>query len=448
MKSISVLLKENLTAIPFPLGDMLANIPYDYRPGLGKIYSDRKKNIEELDKASLENKKAFVLKKLQKLTEYAYRNIPFYKKYYTEQRFNPAQLKTFEDIQRIPIINKTLLQQWDIEDRSFKTPNRYVVNTGGSSGKPLSLYISPDSMGHEWAHMHTIWQKIGFKQSDLKVSFGGRADSKNFLSYDAVRHSYNFNIYQDLNKNKTIFIDIAKNRKVKYLHGYPSAIYELAVFCRQEQNNDLREALKSNLVGAFFGSEYPIPAWRTYIEETFGIASVSWYGHTERSILAYEKNEKYVYYPFLSYGYTESCKIDQKEHLIGTSYYNFSSPLIRYDTEDLIKPTSFEGDILRSFEIAEGRIGEFITDKDGKKIPLTGLIFGRHHKLFDKSKYIQVNQKEPGKATILYTPIDYEQKIEAEKYFDSRDIAITFDFKAVEKPVKTPAGKIRLLVKN
>lgn len=448
MKSLTILLKENLTNIPFPIGNLLAAVPYDYRPGLGKIYSERKKDIKRLSKKNTKEKDAFVLKRMQHLTEYAYQNIPFYKKYYNQQNFKPSQLKTFADIQHIPVINKNLLQQSDIEKRSVVIPNRYTVNTGGSSGKPLSLYITPDSMGHEWAHMHTIWSKLGFKQNDLKLVLGGRSSGEDFLSYDAVRHSYNFNIYWDLAKHKHKLTDLAKTRKLKYLHGYPSAAYELAIFCRQEENSDLREALKANLIGAFFSSEYPTDVWRIYIEETFDIKSISWYGHTERAILAYEKNEQFTYHPFLSYGYTEAINIEGKQHLIGTSYYNFASPLIRYDTEDVITPLKYEGNILSSFKIADGRIGEFILDRNNKKIPLTGLIFGRHHKLFDRSMHIQVSQREAGKATILYTPIKFEEKIDAIKYFDATDIEIEFQFKALEKPIKTISGKVKLLVKS
>lgn len=446
MKSISVFLKENLSSIPFPIGNLLSHIPYANRPGIGDIYSKRKSDINTLAESTSEEIKAFILKRFQTITFHAYFNVPFYKIHYDKQKFHPSQLKHFSDISLIPIITKSLLQQYDIEYRSAKIPNRYTVNTGGSSGKPLTLYISPDSMGHEWAHMHTIWSKLDFKPSDLKISFGGRSDDKNFMVYDAVRHSYNFNIYKNLKDYKKELMSVVNSKKVKFLHGYPSAIYELAIFCRKRENADLLHSLKSNLLGAFLGSEYPTPAWRSFIEETFEIDSVSWYGHTERAVLAYEKNEKYVYHPFLSYGYSEALSIDSKQHLIATSYYNCASPLIRYDTEDIIDPLSLEQGILRSFKVSEGRIGEFVLDRNYKKIPLTGLIFGRHHELFNVSKHIQVSQKTPGHATILYTPIDFNQQIDPENLFDATDIAIQFKFKATQQPIKTISGKVRLLV--
>src|SRR5690606_5365982 len=117
-------------------------------------------------------------------------------------------------------------------------------------------------------------------------------------------------------------IKILKNYQIKYLHGYPTSIYDFAIYCK-ENNPILTSLLRKSLLGAFLGSEYPHEKYRKVIEEVFGIETISWYGHTERSILAYEKSQKYTYEPFLSYGYTEVLKNANDEfELIGTGYYN------------------------------------------------------------------------------------------------------------------------------
>lgn len=446
MSSIAVFLKNNLATIPYPLGSLLAHLPYGIRPGIGSVYRQRSKEIRQVEKMNIEEKEAFVLMRMKYIVEFAYKKIPFYKKHYDENDFHPDQLKTFTDIHRIPVINKRILQQVSLEERSCHSPNAYQVNTGGSSGKPLSFYVSPDSMGHEWAHMHEIWRSIGFDISDLKVSFGGRSDNKHFLEYDAVRHSFNQNIYQSAEDNKDEIINVFRNRPIKYLHGYPSAIYEFAVFCRQPEHKELLSIVKKNLVGAFFGSEYPTPAWRSLIEQTFDIETVSWYGHTERAVLAYEKSEPFTYEPFLSYGYAETIEVDGKQQLTATAYHNLTSPLIRYNTEDVVEPIRWEGGVLTAFKITDGRIGEYITDANGKRIPLTGLIFGRHHQLFNYCSHIQVMQKKKGLATILYTPIQMDEGFVAENLFDTTDVEVKFTFQPLKSPIKTVSGKVKLLV--
>lgn len=52
--------------------------------------------------------------------------------------------------------------------------------------------------------------------------------------------------------------------------------------------------------------------------------------------------------------------------------------------------TNKTGAMIDEFAIKEGRSGDFIEDKHGKKIPLTALIFGRHNKAFDVADYIQI----------------------------------------------------------
>ena len=63
--------------------------------------------------------------------------------YYDKNSFNPSDLKSFNDIQRIPIINKSILLEYPIEQRSCQIKGAVKVNTGGSSGKTLAFYSDP-----------------------------------------------------------------------------------------------------------------------------------------------------------------------------------------------------------------------------------------------------------------------------------------------------------------
>src|SRR5690606_16817755 len=116
------------------------------------------------------------------------------------------------------------------------------------------------------------------------------------------------------------------------------------------------------------------------------------------------KDEYYKYFPFLSYGFSEAIQLNEKEdyYLVGTSYYNLASPLIRYNTGDLIEPF-FEDGFLINFKVSSGRNGEYIIDKGGNKIYLTALIFGRHHAIFDYVQHLQVKQEQKGQVTFFVT---------------------------------------------
>src|SRR5690606_14305422 len=130
--------------------------------------------------------------------------------------FHPNDLQSFGDLKRIPIISKAILQKWDLEKRSFAQKERYLVNTGGSSGTPFDFYIEPNSMGHEWAHMHNIWEKLGYKHSDLKLAFGGRSDLKKVVEYDVVRNHFAIDIYADYKLVAQELKRLLKKHKIKY----------------------------------------------------------------------------------------------------------------------------------------------------------------------------------------------------------------------------------------
>lgn len=442
---LAVFLKNNLKNIPVSIGKKINLIPYTKRPGIGTIYSSRKLDINEVSNFSVSEKQKFVLNRFISLLTFSYENIKFYKEFYDKNEFHPSQIKSFDDIQKIPIITKSILNEYNIEDRSFQRPGRYIVNTGGSSGNPFGFYIEPTSMGHEWAHMHSIWEKLGYKPADLKIVFGGRSDVKECVEYDVVRNHFAVDIYADYKKIAEKLKIILKKHPVKYLHGYPSSIYDFAVFC-EEHDQELRTLLSEQLIGAFLGSEYPHKHYRKKIESVFGIKTISWYGHTERAVLAYEKDKQFEYSPFLTYGFGEAIKNkDENFELISTSYYNFASPLIRYNTEDIIEEPIISNGILDCFKIIKGREGEFVVDKTGKKINLTGLIFGRHHEIFNYAKFIQVKQIREGIIEIHY--VSEISVFDAKKYFDAENL--NFDIKFVKKTeaTKSISGKISLLIK-
>lgn len=80
-----------------------------------------------------------------------------------------------------------------------------------------------------------------------------------------------------------------------------------------------------------------------------------------------------------------------------------------------------------------------------EKNPLTGLVFGRHHLIFNYVSHIQIYQKEKGRVLVLYKP-NVTLPNPVEELFDFSNVNITFDFLEVKNPIKTLSGKFKLLV--
>jgi phenylacetate-CoA ligase len=428
---------------PIIFRHMIGLIPKSINPFFEIKNSSRNSIVKDFDYWDTDRKQQFVFKAVKQNVEHAYAKIPFYHDYYDKNHFRPADLKSFGDIRTIPIINKKLLSEYPIHQRGFFIEGAVTNNTGGSSGHTLAFYTDKNVRKvNEAKHMIIIWEKIGYRNSDLKLVLNGQNRVENDVDFCVQTNSLRLDVYREFSKTTEKLKKIATNLPIRFLHGYPSIIYEFALFC-DGFDHELRDILRKSLKGAFLGSEYPHSKLRDKIENVFCIDTVNWYGHTEAAILAWEKREKFRYYPFQTYGFAE---ITDDGHLVGSSFYDKATPFIRYDTEDVISDAEIKDGFLISFGIKEGRSGEYVTDKNGKNISLTALIFGRHHKLFDYCSHIQVCQKEKGKAQVLFVPIEKGIELSPEKLFDSSNIEIEFSFRKLENPVRTKSGKLNLLI--
>lgn len=430
-------LKKALSKTPPVVGCSLSKVPFKYR--LGNAYTEHRKAAAE----SATRDQIFSM--VRNVALDAYETIPFYREFYTSKRFLPIDLCCFEDLSEIPIVRKSDLKEYDLSIRSKSGSKGILTNTGGTSGHPLALILDTGAYAREWGHMHTIWDRLEYKPSDMKLTLRGMNLGSKPIVYNFIHNEFQVNAYCDFDQVVCALRSLLKKYPIKYIHGYPSSIYE---FVRQLCLGypDVLGKLKSLIHGAFLGSEYPAPVYRDYIERELGIKTLSWYGHSEMAVLASERDERYLYYPFHSYGFTEAVSMDDGVHLIGTTIHNTVSPLIRYDTEDLIDPVSIKDGLLESFRVSKGRQGEFVLDKNGRRISLTALIFGRHHPLFGVADFVQVSQLTSGDMTIWVT--SNRTDVCWRKYFDSSDVSMDIRFEVVGSPFKTASGKVPLLVNN
>jgi len=428
--SLKHLLKKKVENISYPIGSKLALIPYSFR--LGNDYTMFKKLIESntID----ENK--YTINHFSKIFEYAKNSFAFYKEFYTNAGVFDLKIASLKDIEKIPVITKE-----DIRKHFNDFSGAMLLNTGGTSGEPFSFFVDKNAFAREWAHMHHIWRLKGYSYTDLKVTLRGKDLGDKNIIYNPVHNEFIVNTYKNAASFKDEIISLFKRRKIKYLHGYPSAIYNFLSELESVISKEEKEILKSNLKACFLGSEFPMPHIITYLESKWNLDYISWYGHSEMCILAYDEHKTNEYKPFNTYGYTEV--VDNR--LIGTSFHNFDMPLIRYDTGDIVEPTYADNGLLSCFKITQGRNGDYIIDKKNKQIPLTALIFGRHHEAFNFAQFIQVKQNKPGKVIFYITTSEIDRS-KINQSLNLKNIDIDFSIQTINKPFKTKAGKVKLKV--
>lgn len=428
------LLKNLTESIPYSIGKYLVKVPFSWR--LGKDYTYFKNLIEEYQHWNDDRQANYLIEHINAILDFAWNNIPFYRKFYQEHGISSYKINYLDQFEKFPILSK------DNARILSKSINGFMLlNTGGSSGIPFSFYVDKNAFAREWAHMHYIWNLAGYKVHDLKLTLRGKNIDR-YVKYNAVHNEFIINTYQKVNQNNNKIMKLFHDFIIKYVHGYPSAVYnffkELEI-CTSETE---KKIIKRNLRSCLLGSEFPAQYMKDYLLDKWNLNSISWYGHSEMCVLAYDKNSDNRYYPLYTYGFVE--EVGQK--LIGTSFHNYDMPLIRYDTNDIVNAKKQDNGLINYFSITAGRQGDFVTDRDGVKIPLTALLFGRHHKIFNIAKFIQVGQQKNGEVTFYVTLNCNNHKYDLSQFFDISNVNIECNFVLLQEPILTKTGKFKLKV--
>jgi phenylacetate-CoA ligase len=422
----------------------LSYVPNFLRVGFG--YLGELKAITAAEKSEPHVLEHQLFGNLQRLLRHAVEKVEFYRDFYRSKGFAPDDFKKLEDWNAVPIVTKRDFQQFTLEARCASGVTGILSNTGGTSGEPLAFRLARNATQMEWAHMHTLWEARGYRSSHLKLRFGGvYFNSSSPIIYHPRHNEYIVNANSPMSQVVQAVLAISASRLFRWVHGYPSLVAEFARAL--ELNVEGSNIFRQRLFGVLLGSEFPAAVYREPIAKILSSNIVSWYGHSEMAVLAGESAEG-IYQSLPTYGYAEAVGIEggQEHRLICTSLHNFTHPFIRYDTGDLIRPVSNIGGSL-AFRVTDGRIGDFVVDRKGCRLPLTSIIFGRHHAAFDDLLHLQVRQDVPGTITLLIVPRSMAvDLVEMKKGIDFKGLDIDWQIKLVSSPIRTKNGKIKLKV--
>ena len=309
--------------------------------------------------------------------------------------------------ERIPFIDKDIILQSQSGFVLSKRSSDYVT-TGGTSGKPLGFYINKNRKGFEWFWITNNWSKIGFNLGDYRAVLTNHKLNGKDYQVNYLLKEYQYNNFSLNDKYMDFIIDHINSKKIKFLRAYPSAAYMLAKY--------IQRAKKVTTLKYFLcGSENIFPFQKQLIQDELNIRMYSWYGHSEKLILAGENRvcENYHSIPF--YGYTEI--VDEKGNcvekkgstgeLVGTGFMNTKMPFIRYRTGDFAEYVGETcpdcGHIGLTFKKVKGRWeGDRIYKSDNTIITTTAL--NLHSNIYDFIQNMQYVQEEKGVLEVRVIP--------------------------------------------
>src|SRR5262249_46379072 len=157
--------------------------------------------------------------------------------------------------------------------------------TGGSSGPPLGFFIGAGRSAIEYAYLVSSWERAGFRLGMRLASMRGRlvsADSNGFHhEYDPLLRQHYYSNLHMTDDNIARYLQHIRGIGDCFLHMYPSSAGALANFVRRTGMQP-----PANVKGILAGSENVYPEQRCMVTTTLNYPYFSWYGLTEKVVLA------------------------------------------------------------------------------------------------------------------------------------------------------------------
>src|SRR5204863_7502123 len=118
--------------------------------------------------------------------------------------------------------------------------------------------------------------------------------------YDPLLRSHYYSNFHMTDADLRGYLEHIRTLGPCFLHVYPSSVAALAGFVRRTGAEP-----PANVHGILAGSETGYPTQRRFVEETLRYRYFSWYGLTEKVVLAAECERSTRYHVWPTYGFFE-----------------------------------------------------------------------------------------------------------------------------------------------
>jgi phenylacetate-CoA ligase len=397
------------SSLRYAIGRAYGLLPTHWR--LGAAYGQFKQLAATGADWSPEECWDYQLTQLRSVLQHAVDSCPFYQKSFARAHFHPGSIRSPEDLNACPMLDKDELQHHLPEMVSTRLPAsaRLHITTGGSTGTPVGLYLHKGvSRPKEQAFLEAMWQRAGYFEGAKVAVIRGHVTSSRaqgpIVAYDATRQWLLLSSYHLTPSRLPDYLEALERFKPDLLHSYPSAALQLAEFLEKSgQTSPL------SLRAVLCGSERLTLPQKRLLERVFRCRVYRWYGHAERVVLAGEGAQSELFYFFPQYGFVEFGPPDEEglREVIGTSFHNLVMPLVRYQTGDralLAEPVQSADREFPWTAVLDivGRDQEFLVSATGRRVSLTA--FNMHDRIFDYLYAVQFYQDQPGVTEFRYVP--------------------------------------------
>jgi phenylacetate-CoA ligase len=336
---------------------------------------------------------------LRRIVEQAYRYVPYYRDLFDNIRLKPDDIRRLSDLDKIPILTKEILcnRFKTLEATNSRAFRPQVLCTSGTTGRRIKILVDIPSnileFVYYWRHWNWAGYRLGAPFAEFSSVFFLKGWKKSQLAFHHQRLTNRLLLNSLTLSQATVkdYVRAMRKHRPLFLKGLPSDLYYFSLFLRQQGIADI------SFKAVFSTGEMLQPRYRKLIEETFSCKVYDSYGHMERTVAISECprgglhiNTDYGILELIRQdsrradltgegGYSGDGRAGYSARVVGTSLYNFSMPLLRYEVGDTVSVDPEKKCACgRQFPLVsaiEGRHGEVIVTPEGVVITAAFLVF-------------------------------------------------------------------------
>jgi phenylacetate-CoA ligase len=398
--------------------------------------------------------------RLAQMLWHASRNIPYYRQQWQARRRN-GDKASVELLENWSVLSKDAVRD---QPRAFVADGinlrfQIVEHTSGTTGKPLTLWMSKDSVRQWYALFEARWRTwYGLSRHDRWGILGGqmiapfKQKKPPFWVWNAGMNQLYLSSYHLAPQNIGSYMNAIQSHKLLYLLGYASSLYSLAQLAL-EQNLNIPALM------AVISNAEPLYAHqREVISKVFQCPVYDTYGLSENVCAASECLQGRLHL-WAEVGVTEvldensatPLSIGETGRLVCTGLLNLTMPLIRYDVGDegffSTESVCACGRSLPILGGIEGRKDDVLLTRDGRRI-------GRLDPVFKADLSIreaQIIQESLTRVKVRYVPAPGCASTELDMLIErlqERLGEMEIVLESVEQIPRSSNGKFRAVISN
>ncbi len=278
--------------------------------------------------------------RLRYFVRHAFRTVPFYERLAASLRLNPEAIRSFDDLQLLPILTAADLQARPADfisravAKSACLPQRRLNADGAAAALPMSRSAAIEAVAMQWRFQVAH----GIEQGTWSCYFGGqnvvpRGQSRPpFWRTNYPERRIIFSPYHLSEQTVEAYVDALNHYQCPWLHGQPHVLGNLS-----ELVTAAGLTIDYPLRWITTHGETLLGTQRRAIRRAFGLSPrISYAAPCGLATIMEEPggrllvNEDHAAVEFL-----ESA-VDGIRRIVGTNLSNLAAPLLRYDTGDTV----------------------------------------------------------------------------------------------------------------